>query len=55
MLSDPATNKVDGEIAITGTHGTTSETIRWDVEVTKNNAMGVSSDISIDRIFSVKS
>lgn len=55
MLSDPATNKVDGEIVITGTHGTTSETIRWDVEVTKNNAMGVSSDISIDRIFSVKS
>ena len=52
MLADPATNKIIGEMSIVGVHGTTSETIRWDVEVSRNNGFGTNANnISIDSIF----
>ena len=54
MLSDPATNKVDGTFAITGVFGTDSDSIRWEIEITKggiaNTELGV---ISLDKLFSL--
>jgi hypothetical protein len=52
MLSDPDTNKLDGDMAITRVFGETPETFQWEVQVTSNT--GLSGDISIDRIFSMK-
>jgi hypothetical protein len=52
MLADPATNAIDGEMSILTVHGTTSETIRWEVAVSKNkSAFAGSSNISFDAIF----
>lgn len=51
MLSDPSTNKIDGDLSIIGVHGTTSETIRWDVAITKNNNSFGNSEISMDALF----
>jgi hypothetical protein len=51
MLADPSTNTIDGKMEIVGVHGTTSETIRWDVEVSRTNNIMNTSEISIDTIF----
>lgn len=51
MLADPSTNKIDGDLSIIAVHGTTSETIRWDVSVTKNKNSFGTTDISIDALF----
>lgn len=52
MLRDPATNEIDGDMTILSVHGTTSETIRWEVAVTKNkNSFVGSTDLSFDAIF----
>lgn len=52
MLADPATNQINGTMAITAVHGTSSETIRWEVEVSRDNISNISSsDISIDAIY----
>lgn len=53
MLSDATTGKIDGSFAITGVFGTESDSIRWEVEITKggtsNTELGV---ISLDKLFS---
>lgn len=51
MLSDPDTNKIDGQMAITRVLGETQETFQWEIQVTSNT--GLSGDISIDKIFSM--
>lgn len=52
MLADPSTGKIDGDMSILAVNGTTSETIRWEVAITKNNHTFVgSTDLSIDAIF----
>ena len=51
MLADPSTNKIDGDLSIIAVHGTTSETTRWDVSVTKNKNSFGTTDISIDALF----
>lgn len=53
MLSDPTTGKVDGSLAIVAVHGTTPETIRWEVVITKtqNGNSFDGRNISIDKIF----
>lgn len=52
MLSNPKTNKVNGELSILSVHGTTSETIRWEVAVTKSRTVSTSSSVlSLDAIF----
>jgi hypothetical protein len=52
MLADPATDKIDGNMSITGVSGTTSDTIRWEVSVEKKNSEFVAgSDLSMDQIF----
>lgn len=52
MVSDPDTNKLDGNMAITRVHGETQETFQWEVQVTSN--AGLVGDISIDRIFNMR-
>lgn len=51
MLSDPATGEPDGELVITAVEGSSAETIRWQVEVSKINSFSSANDISIDQIF----
>lgn len=52
MLSDPSTDKVDGNMSILTVSGTTSDTIRWEVSVErKNTAFTAGSDLSMDQIF----
>lgn len=51
MLADPATNQIDGTMQIVAVHGTTPETIRWEVEVTKSSTFMSGSNISIDAIY----
>lgn len=56
MLADPKTNKVKGHMDIIGVYGTTSETIRWEVAVTKNkNSFGNINDLNMDAIFDRRS
>jgi hypothetical protein len=54
MLSDVDTGEIDGSFAITGVFGTESETIRWEVEITKggmsNTELGV---VSLDKLFAI--
>lgn len=55
MLADPATNKIDGEFSIIGVNGTTSDTIRWDAEVSRNNGFNMANNgISVDYLFANK-
>jgi hypothetical protein len=52
MLSDPETGAIDGNMAITGVFGTESDTIRWEVEITKGGMANTETGIlSIDKIF----
>lgn len=51
MLKDPSTGKIDGNMSIVAVHGTSSETIRWEVEVYKGSTIGVNRDITVDAIF----
>lgn len=53
MLSDPTTGKIDGDMSILAVYGTTSETIRWEVAVTKQRNTFADSNhmMSIDSIF----
>lgn len=52
MLTDPNTGKIDGEMSILTVYGTSSETIRWEVAVTKNrNTFAGSNQMSVDAIF----
>lgn len=52
MLADMETNKIDGNMAITGVFGTESDTIRWEVEISKGGMANTETGIlSIDKIF----
>ena len=52
MLRNPTTNKIDGTMSILGVRGTSSETIRWDVAVTrKPSAFIGNSELSVEAIF----
>ena len=52
MLSDPTTDKVDGTMSILAVAGTSSDTIRWEVAVERNNGTFSSkTDLSMDQIF----
>ena len=53
MLSDPATNAVNGKLEIVAVYGTTSDTIRWEVAVsnTNNSFNGYDQIMSLDSIF----
>lgn len=52
MLKNPATNKIDGNMTIIAVRGTTSDTIRWEVAVSKNtNSVMGSSELSLENIF----
>lgn len=52
MLRDPATNEIDGTFTIMGIHGTTTETIRWEVLVNKGrNSFIGDSNISLNALF----
>ena len=52
MLANPATNAIDGSMVITAVHGTSSETLRWEVAVTRSNNINLGADgISLDKIF----
>lgn len=51
MLSDPATGKIDGDMSIITVLGTTSESIRWDVAVSKERSRFDGGQLSIDAIF----
>ena len=51
MLADPTTNEIDGDMSITAIHGDTSETIRWEVAVTKNKNNFGPATLSMDRLF----
>jgi hypothetical protein len=52
MLADPTTGEIDGSFAITGVFGTSTDTVRWEIEINKggmaNTEMGV---VSIDKLF----
>ena len=53
MLADPSTGKIDGDMSILAVQGTASETIRWEVAVTRNkNAFANNQLMSVDAIFS---
>lgn len=52
MLADPSTGKIDGEMSIIAVQGTSSETIRWEVAVTKNHNTFANNMMSVDSIFS---
>ena len=54
MLADPTTNAIAGDMTITAVHGTTSETIWWEVKITNGNDLSTNSGVSIDAIFSNK-
>lgn len=54
MLSNPTTGKPDGELTIIAVEGSSTETIRWKVEVSNVNRFAVANDISIDQIFATK-
>lgn len=52
MLRDPATNEIDGNFTILGIHGTTTETIRWEVLINKGrNSLIGDSNISLNALF----
>jgi hypothetical protein len=52
MLADPSTDKVDGTMSILAVAGTSSDTIRWEVAVERNNgAFSSKTDLSMDQIF----
>ena len=52
MLSDPSTGEVDGKLEIVAVYGTTSDTIKWIVNVTKStNGMPFGTNISVDAVF----
>ena len=52
MLRDPGTDKIAGNMSIISVQGTTSETIRWDVAITRDASTFVgSSELSLDAIF----
>ena len=51
MLADPTTNKIDGNMVITNVYGTTSDSIRWEVDVYENTSANKAGDINIDRLF----
>lgn len=52
MLKNPTTNKIDGNMTIIAVRGTTSDTIRWEVAVSKNtNSVMGSSELSLENIF----
>lgn len=52
MLKNPKTNKIDGNMTIIAVRGTTSDTIRWEVAVSKNtNSVMGSSELSLENIF----
>ena len=53
VMEDPDGNIVDASIAITGVFGTTSDTIRWEVEVSKTGFMGNDGfdSINFDKLF----
>ena len=53
MLSEEDTGKVNGTLAITGVFGTDSNTIRWEVEITRDNMssnteLGI---VNLDKLF----
>ena len=52
MLKNPETDKIDGAMSIVAVHATSSETIRWEVEVVKNGNLAIgNNDVSVDAIF----
>lgn len=51
MLSDPSTNEIDGNMSIVSVHGTNTETLRWEVEVTKNKNFGSTDPNIIEAVF----
>jgi hypothetical protein len=52
MLSDVETNKIDGTMEITGVFGMDSDTIRWEVEISKGGMTNTETGVlSIDKIF----
>lgn len=52
MLRDPTTNEIDGNFTILAIHGTTTETIRWEVLINKGrNAFIGDSNISLNALF----
>ena len=56
MLSDPSTNTIDGHMEIIGVYGTTSETIRWEVAITKNkSSFNETTNLNMDAIFDRRS
>ena len=56
MLSDPSTNAIDGHMEIIGVYGTTSETIRWEVAITKNkSSFNETTNLNMDAIFDRRS
>lgn len=52
MLRNPTTNEIDGNFTILKIHGTSSETIRWEVLVNKGrNSIIGDSNISLNTLF----
>lgn len=51
MLANPATNSIDGNMSIVNVMGTNTETLRWEVEVTKNSNFGSTNPDIIDAVF----
>lgn len=54
MLSNPKTNKVDGEVYIRRVTGESSAEFKWLVEQVVNTGNTISTDLSIDQIFAMK-
>lgn len=55
MLSNPSTDKIDGNMKIIAVYGTTSDTIRWEVVVEKKgNSFTSPTALSMDQIFNNK-
>lgn len=51
MLSDPTTGKPNGELTIIAVLGTTSESIRWEVAVSRKSNEIISTDLSVDAVY----
>lgn len=55
MLSDPSTGEVDGHFAITGVFGRTNDTIRWEIEISKNKRGNTETGrVDVEKLFTTK-
>jgi hypothetical protein len=51
MLSDPKTGKPNGDLSIITVLGTSSESIRWEVSVSRKTNVLANTDLSVEAVY----